>query len=122
MLFSNKKAKKDCYPREQSMRVTETCCEINLQDFLDHTFTRLCEYLAEVLPTLNVEEKNNLELLSKWGCDGSQQQQFKQKFQNSLDSDANIFQSSFVPIRLVCNVDAQKKIFCQNPVPSSTRY
>lgn len=73
-----KKAKKDCYPREESMRVTETCAEINLQDLLDHTSARLCMYLDEVLDSLNEEEISSLELLSKWDCDGSQQQ-FKQK-------------------------------------------
>lgn len=117
------KAKKECYPRPDSMRVTETCCEINLQDLLDHTSTRLCEYLHEVIETLNEEQRKKLELLSKWGCDGSQQQKYKQKFQNSIDSDANIFQSSYVPLRLICHTDnGQKKIIWQNPVTSSTRY
>lgn len=117
-----KKAKKDCYPREESMRVTETCAEINLQDLLDHTSARLCMYLDEVLDSLNEEEISSLELLSKWGCDGSQQQQFKQKFGNTIDSDSSIFQSSFVPLRLFCNIGDKNKIIWQNPVPSSARY
>ncbi|CAG4981334.1 unnamed protein product [Colias eurytheme] len=75
-----KKAKKDCYPREESIRVTETGAEINLQDLLDHSATRLYMYLHDVLESITEEEGNSLELLSKWGCDGSQQQQFKQKF------------------------------------------
>lgn len=117
-----KKAKLECYPRKESIKVTETCSEINLQDLLDHTSMRLCEYLNEVFETLNENQRDNLELISKWGCDGSQQQTFKQKFENSTDSDANIFQSSFVPLRLICHIDDQKKIIWQNPVPSSTRY
>lgn len=104
------------------MRVTETCSEIKLQDLLDHTCTRLCEYLDEVIETLSEEERCNLSLLSKRGCDGSQQQAFKQKFQNSTDSDMNIYQSSFVPLRLLCNTEDQNKVIWQNPVPSSTRY
>lgn len=117
-----KQAKKQCYPPEESMRATETCSEIKLQDLLDHTSTRLCEYLDEVIETLSEEERCNLSLLSKWGCDGSQQQTFKQKFQNSTDSDANIFQSSFVLLRLLCNTGDQNKVIWQNPVTSSTRY
>ena len=115
-----KESKKQCYPPQESMRVSETCCEIKLQVILDHTTRRLCEYLDEVLETLNEEERSNLEMLSKWGCDDSQQQTFKQKFQNSTDSDSNIFQSSFVPLRLICHIGSQKIIW-QNPVPSSSR-
>lgn len=104
------------------MTITETCAEVNLQDLLDHTSLRLCKYLEEVIENLTEEEKHNLELLSKWGCDGSQQSQFKQKFQSDERSEANIFQSSLVPLRLICNIDGEKKIVWQNPVPSSTRY
>ena len=117
-----KKAEEECYPPEESKTVTETCSKIKFQDLLDHTSRRLCCYLNEVVETLNEKERNYLELISKWGCDGSQQQTFKQKFQNSDDSDANIFQSSFVPLRLICHIGKQKKLLWQNPAPSSTRY
>lgn len=93
-----KKAKTECYPVENSMRVTETCCEIQLQALLDHTTSRLYKYVAEVVETLSKKEKEHLVVIVKWGCDGLQQSQFKQKFQNSTDSDANIFQSSLVPV------------------------
>lgn len=46
-------------------------------------------------------------LISKWGCDGSQQAQFKQKLQNNADNDANIFQSSLVPLRLIVVIDGE---------------
>jgi len=72
-----KNAKQDCYPKKESMKITETCAEVNLQDLLDHTSIRLCKYLEEVIENLTEEEKHNLELISKWGCDGSQQSQFK---------------------------------------------
>ena len=78
--------------------------------------------MNEVVETLNGKERNNLELIFKWGCDGSQQQTLKQKFQNSDYSDANIFQSSFVPLRLISHIGNQKKVLWQNPTPSSTRY
>ncbi|KAK4876059.1 hypothetical protein RN001_012481 [Aquatica leii] len=56
----------------------------------------------------------------KWGCDGSQQTTFKQKFLNNSDSDANIFQSLFVPLQLSCG--HEKKLIWQNPLPSSPRH
>lgn len=97
------KAKKDCYPVQESYSVTATCAEINLQDVLNHTAQRLLLSLTEVIQHLDGEESNTLILMHKWGCDGgSQQTKFKQKFENSSDSDANIFQSSFVPLVILC--------------------
>ncbi|XP_063221512.1 uncharacterized protein LOC134535904 [Bacillus rossius redtenbacheri] len=116
------KAKKECYPSKDSIVVSETKAEVKLQSLLDHISSRLCKYLEEVLQVLSSEEKPNLELISKWGCDGSQQTQFKQKFENIADSDANIFQSSCVPIKLIANNHTEKKIIWQNPTPSSTRF
>lgn len=113
-------AKKDCYPVKESYRVTESCAEVNLQDLLDHTTKRLTMYLEDVLVNLNEEECISLQLLSKWGADGSQQDQFKQKIQNDA-SDKYIFISSFVPLQLFCGTD-NKKIIWQNPTPSSPRY
>lgn len=96
-----KKAKKLCYPNKESIIITETKAVVNLQDILDHTASRLSTYLEDVLKSLALEETHNLQLISKWGCDGSQQSQFKQSFRNSGENDANIFQSSFVPLQLV---------------------
>lgn len=115
------KAKKDCYSKVESYRVTATCAEINLQDLLDHTVTRLLLYLQEVIEILSEKDRSTLTLTCKWGCDGSQQAQYKQKFENDLESDANIFQSSFVPLQLTCGTDNKITIW-QNPTPSSPRY
>jgi hypothetical protein len=113
-------AKIDCYPDKEAYRVTETCAEVELQNLLDHTVTRLLTYLEEIVQNLSNEESNSLLLLCKWGCDGSQQTQYKQKFQNDCNSDSNIFQSSFVPLQLICQLN--KKLIWQNPTPSSPRY
>lgn len=118
-----KNAKKECYPNEESIIVTETYSEVQLQALLDHTALRLHKYVEEVVETCTNEEKQNMVLITKWRCDGSQQTQYKQKFQNSDDSDANIFQSSLVPLRLVIMINGeQKKVIWQNPVTSSTRF
>lgn len=65
------KAKEECYPPKESLRVTSTCAEGNLQSLLDHTVTRLSLFLEEVLLTLDAAERNSLLLICKWGCDGS---------------------------------------------------
>ncbi|XP_050504471.1 uncharacterized protein LOC126883234 [Diabrotica virgifera virgifera] len=117
------KAKKECYPAEDSIQVTETSFEVELQALLNHTTLRLLQYLTEVIDTLSEFEKQHLTLISKWGCDGSNQTQFKQKFANTDDDDANIFLSSLVPVRMVVFVNGEtRKIVWQNPVPSSVRF
>ncbi|KAL4702276.1 hypothetical protein ACJJTC_018590 [Scirpophaga incertulas] len=116
------KLKKECYPTIH--RVTETCAEVTVQNLMDHTAQRLILHLGEeAVEQLTELEKQSLILLiliSKWGCDGSQQMTYKMKFENEADSDANIFQTSMVPLQLVYGQD--KKILWQNPVPSSPRY
>ncbi|CAH2100533.1 unnamed protein product [Euphydryas editha] len=111
------KAKTNCYPPKESYEVTETCTQVNFQDLLNHTAIRLLTYLKDVLRDLRPDECDSLELFCKWGCDGSQQAQFKQKMENDA-TDSNIFQSSFVPLRLVCGT----KIVWQNPTSSLPRY
>ncbi|XP_050308380.1 uncharacterized protein LOC126744859 [Anthonomus grandis grandis] len=104
-------AKKDCYSKEEAICVTEVCAEIKLQELLDHTCERLCKYLEEVLDSFS-ETETELELLCKWGCDGSHQSQFKQKFETGVPaSDSHIFQSSFVPLRLVTSNKDRKIIW-----------
>lgn len=76
-----------------------------------------------MIDTLSEVEKQHLTLISKWGCDGSNQTQFKQKFANTGEDDANIFLSSLVPVRMVVFINGEtRKIVWQNPVPSSVRF
>ncbi|CAG4980485.1 unnamed protein product [Parnassius apollo] len=65
----------------------------------------------DVLRDLRPNESNSLELFCKWSCDGSQQAQFKQKMENGA-TDSNIFQSSFILLRLVCDT----KTVCSDPL------
>ncbi|GBP54524.1 hypothetical protein EVAR_43394_1 [Eumeta japonica] len=53
-----------------------THAEIKLQDLVDHTASPF----EEVLKGLSSEEKENLKLISKWGCDGSQQTRYMQPY------------------------------------------
>lgn len=113
-------AKEDCYPEKEAFYVTETVAEVKLQNLMNHTVSRLLAALQEVVDTLQEEERRNLVLLCKWGCDGAQQTEYKQKFDCKTDTDANLFQSSFVPLRLISSTN--DKVVWQNPTPSSSRY
>lgn len=66
------RAKKECYPKPEAYNISSTCAEIELQQLLDHTASRLIEDLHEPINSLSEEEKKTLVLVSKWGCDGSQ--------------------------------------------------
>ncbi|CAH1100332.1 unnamed protein product [Psylliodes chrysocephalus] len=81
---------------------------------------RLSIFPEEVLISLKEQERDNLKIVCEWGCDGSQQSKFKQKFENVTDSNENMFQSYFVPLRLVCGND--KKIVWANPTSPFPRY
>lgn len=115
------KAKQECYPPKTDLRITATCAEMELQSLINHTVMRLSTFLEEVLITLNDFERKSLTIINKWGCDGSHQSRFKQKFTDDADSDANIFLSSFVPLQIVCGAE-NKKVVWNNPTPSSPRF
>lgn len=115
------KAKKECYPPKDCIRITSTCAESSLQSLIDNTITRLSIALEEILCSLNDNERNSLKVICKWGCDGSQQAKYKQRFEDATDTDSNMFMSSFVPLRITCGKEGKKNIW-QNPTPSSPRY
>lgn len=112
--------KRTRYPPQDSFTITETSAEIRLQDLINHTAQRLLKHLEDVLSTLSDTEGSSLTMICKWGCDGSQQAQFKQRFENDGDSDAHMFQSSFVPLRITYGSNCN--ILWQNPSPSSPNF
>lgn len=111
--------KQTCYPPSSTIEITNTYAKvINIQDLLDHTVARI----LKINPVF-LEQHRNLILYCKWGCDGSSgQSQYKQKLPEESEtiSDANLFVTSLVPIRLID--DLSQAIIWQNPVPSSVRY
>lgn len=115
------KAKKQCYPPPEACRVTSNGAEADLQSLMDITTRRLSDYLEDVLITIKEQERKSLKLICKWGCDGSKQDLYKQKQDNVEDLDSNIFQSCFVPLRLVCG-EKKERIIWENPTPSSSRF
>lgn len=62
----------DFYPKIHS--ITDACAELNVQSLIDYTIKRLLlHFCEEVLEQLAESEKQSFVLISKWGCDGSQQ-------------------------------------------------
>ena len=92
--YSVLKAKKDSYP--SNLFVSETICEVPLQSLLDHTCSRILQY---VKPTIANDSK--LELICKWGFDGSSGYSiFKQKWLEDNGSDEHLFVTALVPLKL----------------------
>ena len=112
-------AKKECYP--ENITFSETGAEIVLQDLLNHTASRLIDLNKDMINSLETSSIA-LNLISKWGYDGSSgQAEYKQRFYSDDGSDSNLFICSLVPIRLH-DVNKIDNIIWQNKVPSSTRY
>ena len=113
------RAKKKCYPKVETMQISESSAKVSLQGLLDHTIERLVLLQKNVIDTLDNEEISNLTLITKWGFDGSSgHSSYKQAFHGPGASDSSVLITSIVPLRLVCN----DKIVWQNPRPSSTRF
>lgn len=112
-------AKKECYPPEHSIKVSETSSEISLQSLLNHTVERLLVVQNPVINTLSENELKKLCLYTKWGFDGSSgHSAYKQAFFEADASDSSVFITSIVPLKLVCG----EKIIWNNPRPASTRF
>jgi len=120
-------AKRKCYPPKSSITITECSAEVKLQFLLDHTAERILLTQMEVIKSLASENVRNLNLICKWGCDGSSgQSMYKQKFSDDdgSKSDSNIFFTSLVPLQLVSinQVTNAEIIVWKNPRPSSPRF
>lgn len=116
-------AKTRCYP--ENLIITESLAEAPLQSLLDHTVSRLLLIFEDVTNILKSEETNSLQLITKWGCDGSSgMSEYKQKFSAPYITDCNIFLTSLVPIQLILGAPNTKNhvLLWQNPRPSSPRY
>lgn len=74
------------YPED--IIITESMAEINLQSLVDHTIKRLVAVQYEVLKQAAETEISNLNIIFKWGCDGSSgHSQYKQVFEDAENDD-----------------------------------
>lgn len=113
-------AKTRCYPPD--IKVTETLAEVPLQSLLHYIASRILSVQNDVIQTLSEDKVRSLELIAKYGFDGSSdQKQYKQKFEDEDASDASILLTSLVPLRITSSNDKNLLIW-QNPKPSSPRF
>lgn len=119
------RAKKRCYPPSYAIRFTESSAEVQLQALLDHTVDRILLVQNEVIRRLTQDNVRKMDLICKWGCDGSSgQSEYKQTFSDDSKSDAHVFFTSVVPLQLACYDEQSKEeiIVWKNPRPSSPRF
>lgn len=118
--------KTECRPPAIFMMVNDVSAALPLQELLNHTASRLLLLQTEVLQAVQSIHKNalNLKLQIKWGVDGSSDHaRYNQKFENenTENSDANLFATTMVPLRITMNKDS-KIIIWNNSTPQSARW
>ena len=108
-------AKEKCYPA--GVTVTNERAEVPLQSLLAHTATRLVQLQEPVIRQVaGMGGSVELELLCKWGYDGSSSQsQYKQ---SGVSDDSQVFHTSLVPLQLLRG----NSVIWQNRTPSSNRF
>lgn len=125
-----KKVKEACYPAKDAIQVTDVSAEVRLQDLVNLTVNRLLIAQEQVIgQCLSEIDISTIEMVYKWGMDGSSgQKQYKQKLNadgSTEYDDSNLFVCSMVPIQLKSfrkNNKEEEIILWQNPRVSSTRY
>lgn len=60
-------AKKECYPNESDISLSEMKAEVNLQALLNNTIERILLLQPDILLNFSSNEINNLHLIAKWG-------------------------------------------------------
>lgn len=112
-------AKKRCYP--ENMNIKDKSAEVPLQSLLDHTTTRILEISQSILTVTDKSLLENVELIAKWGFDGtSEQSQYKQK---AKFNDSDLFITWLVPLQLqTASQEGHPIILWRNPRPSSVRF
>lgn len=114
-------AKKTCYPCEEAIVINEKSIHVSLQALLDHSCTRIMEYLH--LKSISFENVVNIKLYWKWGMDGtSGLTEYKQLFQDPITSDSSMFVTCIVPLKLVGVKDNHEHTLWLNDRSSSTRF
>lgn len=118
--------KQQCRPSIKC-NVNDVSATLPLQALLSHTANRLL-LLQEPIFT-SFKDKNirdlKIKLQLKWGSDGSaDHSQYNQKYINvesTVNSDANFFATTLVPLRMTTE-DARKMVIWNNATPQSSRW
>ena len=111
-------AKAECYL--DGVVVESNRAEVPLQSLLDHTARRLVRLQEDVIQqAAGDKQESKLELISKWGFDGSTGHGFyKQGDIANPKNDGQAFVTSLVPLQM----RSSSEVIWQNTAPSSTRF
>lgn len=113
-------AKKRCYPT--NIEITESSARISLQSMVDHSVQRLLQAHGALLEQIDVNKRNALQIIFKWGCDGSSGQSVYKQAANEADfDDSETFVVSIVPLQIHCDTEP-KVVIWHNETPSSPLY
>ena len=118
--------KKNCYPND--ITVSEFTAQVSLQNLLNHTSSRLIEYLIPVIRRIIDEDEvengqiYEAQLITKWGFDSSTGQAiYKQSVQGETSENVcedSLFLSSVVPL----NFAISDNLIWRNDTPSSRHF
>lgn len=112
-------AKKDCYPL--NICISESCVSLKIQDLVDHTIFRLILSLSD--DEITKFHNKDLIIKFKWRMDGSSNQQnFKQNFQDEEISDNSVFAVMLVPLEISGSNEGSNESVWINQRPNSPRY
>ncbi|GBM16426.1 hypothetical protein AVEN_94924-1 [Araneus ventricosus] len=114
-----KEAKQLCYPH--SISVTETSAEITLQTRVDHTVSRTCN-IEFVNEKVCLSTNTAFLVIMKWGCDGSEQNRYKQKFSEEIFSVESLLSICVVTLQIHSGTGDSQRVTCKSPVSSSAKY
>ena len=107
---------------KKKIAVTESYAEIKLQSLIDHTILRLYSSYSDFIKN-HISTYTEIFALFKWGCDGSNQSLYKQKWIQEGSSDENLFSISLVLVQIyLINKNEEKIIIYENKTPNSSRY
>lgn len=100
------KAKEACYPSKENTEVTELSAEV------DHTINRLVSVQIEVLQSVKEPTPESLNIVFKWGCDGSSAHiQYKQAFQDEIHDSQICLLFQLYPCRCIITMTIMTKYY-----------
>lgn len=99
--YEIQKVKRDCYPPNDKIIITDISAVIELQAILDITAKKIIALCEDKLGP-----HKDLKLICKWGFNGTSNSNiYKQRCLSDVtSSDSSIFITSFIPIQLVSNL------------------
>lgn len=117
--YAVQKAKHACRPLKELLTITESGVDAPVQAILDLTGQRLCIAQSPKLAEPIAQGVRDFILLYKWGLDGSNASEYKQKLGTTQRGDKTLILFSFVPLELRT---ASSLLVWRNPAPGSPRY